>query len=499
MAGVTRNTKFALVEQDSRGVLKAPSANADFLSAQSDLTLEGAFDLLENAELSGNTMSAAPVLGPENITGSFSHYIRHSGVEGTAPQALNVALKNVFGNEAVAGAELALAAGSTTTVLKYADTSTLQAGEGLLIKDAINGWSIRCIKSVDNGTDVTLNFALANAPAATTPTGKCALYYPAQSDSDYEYLSAWHYAGNGTAIQAGEDARVSEMSVSFAANDFLNSSFNLTGLKMYFNPIETTASAYQLQFTDDDLTDEVIALTQQSWTNPHAIAAAIETAMNATATTEVHTVEYSDLTGKFTFTNTTGSTLELDFAGGANQIGALLGFSGDQTGATTYTSATAQVLSTSYAATAVDPLVCRDHELYLGDADQTSCTDDVASGSFTLTNEMAPLPNICSSTGRSEIVTTLKSASIELDATLSQYDADTIYKMRNNTTVAFMYVFGTKDASGNFEAGKSGCIYIKNAKISVHTIGDRDGTVNVTISANAFSDSGADSVFMSLL
>ena len=138
MAEVFRKTKLALVEQDARGTLKAPSANSDFVSAQDDLTLEGAFESLANAELTGVTMAAAPIQGIEGSTASFSHYLRHSGTEGAAPTALNVAIKGAFGLEEVAGAELTLSAGSTTTVLKYADTSSLSEGEALLIKDATN-------------------------------------------------------------------------------------------------------------------------------------------------------------------------------------------------------------------------------------------------------------------------------------------------------------------------------------------------------------------------
>ena len=70
--------------------------------------------------------------------------------------------------------------------------------------------------------------------------------------------------------------------------------------------------------------------------------------------------------------------------------------------------------------------------------------------------------------------------------------------MRNNTTVSFLYNFGTKDSNG-FEVGKSGCIYFKYAKISTHTIGDRDGLVNVVVTVNAFSDGGNDSVFMNFV
>jgi len=498
--GVTRNTKFALVEQDARGTLKAPSSNTDFLSAQADLSIEDTFETLENAELSGTTMNSAPALGPETVTGSFSHYIRHSGTEGAAPQALNVALKNLWGNEAVAGSELTLGVGSTTTVLKYADTSSLQAGEALLIKDNTNGWSLRTIESVDSGTDVTLSFALANAPASGVTTGKAVLYYPAASDSDYKYLSAWDYRGGDTAIQASEDTRVTEGTITAAVNDYLQGSFSLQGLKMYYDVIETTASAYQLQFTDDDLTDEVISLSQQSWVTPHALASAIETAMNGTATTETHSVSYSDTTGKFTFENTTGSTLELDWNNGANSIATLIGFddSADDTGATTYTSDDAITLSTTYSATSVDPLVCRDHEVLIGDGTQTACTREVNSVTFTLTNTSEPQPSICSSTGRAAIAVTGKAATVELDVTLDKYDADLMAKMRNNTTVSFLYNFGTKDSNG-FEAGKSGCLYVKYAKVTTHTVGDRDGTVNAIITLTAFSSSGNDSVFMNFV
>jgi len=510
MAEVFRKTKLALVEQDAQGTLKAPSGNSDFVSAQDDLAFEGAFEGLENAELTGSTMAAAPVQGFEGVTGSLSHYLRHSGTEGVAPQALNVAIKAAFGKEEVAGAELTLAAGSTTTVLKYADTSSLSEGEALLIKDNTNGWNIRNIASVDSGTDVTLNFALPYAPASGVATGKAVRYEQADSDSDYANISVWQYAGDGGAIAAFADCKCNAMTANFPAGGFINSNYSFEGLKNYWNPLIIDSTNKYLDITDDGGTF-VVTLSENQYTSPHALASEIQTKGAAAALAsggDDFLCSYSDSTGKFTISTTTGTLLSILWKTGTHgadnaddHVGTLTGFSdaADDTGAISYIGDSALSFSTSYAASGVDPLIAKNNEIFLGAGSQSSCTDSVSNVDFSLTNTLGNINALCASTGREGKFVDIVESSVTLDILVSRYDADLFQRWANDTTTSFAYNFGSKDDSGNWEDGKSGSLYIKNAKLTTHTLGNRDGLVNLLVTVRAFSLSGAKSVYLNFV
>ena len=510
MAEVFRKTKLALVEQDTRGVLKSPSANSDFVSAQDDLTLEGNFEALTNAELTGNTMAAATVQGFEGSTGGFSHYLRHSGTEGVAPTALNVALKGAFGKEEIAGSELTLAAGSTTTVLKYADTSSLSEGEALLIKDNTNGWNIRNIASVDNGTDVTLAFALPNAPASGVATGKAVRYEQADNDDDYADISAWMYAGDGGAIAASADNKVNALTINFPAGNFIQSNISMQGLKNFYNPLIVTSANKYLDVTDDGGTF-VVTLSEKAYKTPHELASEIQTKGQAAADAsgaDDFLCSYSDSDGKFTISTTTGTLLSILWKTGTHgadnaddHVGTLIGFSdaADDSAATSYEGDSALSYSTSFAAVSVDPLVAKNNEVLLGAASQSSCTDSVSNVDFALNNTVNYVDDVCAETGRGDQFVDVVESNVTLDILVSRHDADLFKRWSENETTSFQYSFGTKGTDGNWQEGKSGSVYVKYGKLTTHTIGNRDGLVNVLVTVQAFSQSGAKSVYLNMV
>ena len=85
MALQTRNSALAVMKEVTEGTPVAPSASSDYVALQDDFSMSPSFNVLANAELKASIGTAKPILGSENPTASFSHYLRSSGVEGQAP------------------------------------------------------------------------------------------------------------------------------------------------------------------------------------------------------------------------------------------------------------------------------------------------------------------------------------------------------------------------------------------------------------------------------
>jgi len=82
----TRASVLGIKVETTEGTPNPPAATSDFIAQQDDLTMEPSFEQLENAELKNSLGRAKTIVGAESPTCSFSHYLRHSGTEGTAPK-----------------------------------------------------------------------------------------------------------------------------------------------------------------------------------------------------------------------------------------------------------------------------------------------------------------------------------------------------------------------------------------------------------------------------
>lgn len=501
----TRNSVLAIMVESTEGTPVVPSASTDFTALQDDADMSAAFETLENAELKSSLGSAKPIQGVENPTFSFSHYLRHSGVEGQAPD-YNELLKGVFGNEEVNATEYDTIAASTEAVIKVdaGEGATFSKGEALLIKDSTNGYRVRNVESISTD-DLTLGFELPSgaAPATGVNLGKAVFYSPA--DSGHQSLSIWHYLGNGGAIQMMAGAKVTELSISATAGELVNASYSLEGLEYFYNPIDITSSDIYLDFTDDGGTHAAV-ITAKTYKDPHQLAEAIQNAMNTVQTAETHSVTYSNTDGKFTIATSTSTVLSLLWNTGANTantVGDKLGFSvaADDTGATTYEGDSA----ISYAAPATpsfdssDPLVAKNSEVLLGDADDVACFN-ATSITVTLSDTRRPIESICATTGRSGSIINERTATVEVTALLEQYEADKFRKFRENETTRFAVNFGQKDGSGNWVAGKVANVYLPTCVISAFDLADDDGLVSLSMTLTAFvNDSGEGEIFLNLL
>lgn len=513
----TRNTKWAIVEETTEGTPVAPSATGDYVALQDgafDLTFD--FEQLQNEEIRASIGNAPNSLGFENISGSLSHYMTHSGTEATAPE-FNILLESLMGTESIRSTERDTVNGSTagdastraTIVVDSGEGAEFARGEHLLIKDGTNGYSIRPVYSVSTDT-LSLGFNLSTAPSSGVSLGRDVTYKPA--NSGHPSFTAWDYRADGGAIQAGAGCQCTSMSLEATAGEFINASFEFAGTKGFFNPLEVTSSNNKIPVTDDGGTFEA-EVTAKLYRSPHDLADAMKTALDA-AGSDTFTVTYSDTSGKFTITSD-GTLLSLLWkSGGAgsdnddDHIGTLIGFSdaADDTGAggsTGYTSDIAITLSAPQTPNldAQSPIVAKNNEVLLGTFAETSCVlEGVQSLTIDIATEKPLTPNVCAETGREGSVANARSATADLVLTLDQYDAGKFDKFINNTSISFQYIAGSKDGSGNWEAGKNFSVYMPDAKILTHNVSDADGIVTLELSLQAHLDSsGNGEIYVSFL
>jgi len=496
----TRSSVLAVVVEDTEGVLKEPTASSEYLAIQDDLAMEGAFDDLENAELKNSLGKAKSIRGLENPTSSFSHYLRHSGVEGQAP-AYGEILKAAFGNEVIKSPERDTVAASSTSVIKVdaGEGAEFERGMSLLIKDSVNGYSIRPVDSVSTD-DLNIGFNVGTAPGTGVNLGQNVTYTPA--DKDHQSLSVHHFIGNGGARQSMAGARVTALTASFAAGELINSNYSMEGIQYFFNPITVKATDVSIDWTDDQGT-ATATVEAKSYKDPHELAAALQTAMNG-ATTETITVSYSDTTGQYTIA-ATGAVLSLLWNTGANTantIGDILGFdvASDDTGSLTYTGDSAVDFSSPQSPVFddADPLAAKSNELLIGDAEDNVCID-ASTVEFSMNTPKKDILSICAESGKSGSIINERTVEITVTALLEQYDADKFRRFRENTDTKFLYNFGTK-TGGNWNAGKCGSIYVPTATITAFNIEDDEGLASLTMTLSSFvNEAGDGEVYMSFV
>ena len=498
MAIQTRNSALAIKPETTEGTPVVPAAGTDFVALQDDFAIDPAFAVLENAELKASLGSSKPILGVEEPTASFSHYMRHSGVEGQAP-GFNELLKASFGEEVVESVEYDTVAASTTTAINVdtGEGAQFERGQGMLVKNSA-GYEIMPIHSVA-GDVLTPAFALQNAPGTGVNLGKCVFYKPA--NSGHQTLSLWHYVGNQGALQMMAGARVVDVSIEFPAGDLINASYSLEGLSYYFNPVTITATNKYLDF-DDAGGEENASVAEKTYKDPHELADAIAVAMNA-LTGDTITVTYSDSTGKWTIASD-GATFSLLWNTGtntANTIGGAIGFdvAADDTGSTSYEGDNAIDLSNiTPSFDSADPLAAKANRLYIGDQDDNACIA-ASSVSFTLGTPKADILSICAESGKSGSVINAREATISVTQLLEQYDVDRFKRFREGQETRLAYVFGNK-SGGNWIAGKSGYLYMPTATITSFSITEADGLATLEMELQSFVDSdGNGEVYLGFL
>lgn len=510
MAENSLQSRLAIVPEVTEGTLVDPSAGTQFIPLQPGFEFVPNIDTIENEEIRGSIGSAKPIQGLSKPTSSFKEYLKHSGVEGQAPNWGEL-LEALFGSTSTNSTQRTTTTSSSTTVIKLgAGGSDFARGKAVLIKDGTNGYSIRPVDSVSTN-DLTLGFAVSVAPATGINVGKCVNYTPA--DSGHQTLSLWLYRGNGGALEAIAGARVTEWTMDISVGELINQTFGLGGTGFYMNPMRVDATNNKLNFTDDDGT-VTATIPSGVYKDPHELAAAVTSAMNTANGGETHTCSFNSLganKGKFTILST-GTVLSLLWKTGTNgsdntdtHIGTLLGFddTADDTGTAATTGYTSDNVQ-SYAATispsydSADPMIAQDMEILIGD--QTSYDSVcVKTASIKITNEKNDILCISAATGVEGSVINKRTTEITIIAQLSRHDADKFRRFLNNVDTKFLFNFGVK-SGGNWVAGKCGCVYAPTATIAAYQHGDDNGIVTMEYTIRPFvNSSGQPEIYLNFL
>lgn len=502
--GSSKSTVVAVVAESTAGTPVDPSAATDYIAIQPDFSLRPNFEVLENAEIRASIGKAKSIQGLEQPEGSVSHYLKHSGTEGTAPEHW-LLIKSLFGTKTANGTQRTTTAASSVSVIKLgAGGGDFARGYAILLKDTTNGYSIRPVHSVSTN-DLTLGFTVGTAPATGMNVGKCVNFSPA--NTGHPSLTLHAYRGNGHAYDAVAGALVNEMQITVKAGQMVNSSFSFRGTSYYFNPIRIPATKY-LDF-DEGGADFVATVPAGLYKTPHELAALLQTGMNASGAAGVYTVEYLDndatSPGKFKITKTGGGSLNLLWNTGTNTastIATYIGFSAaaDSTAATTYTSASAQTYASPYTPTldSSDPLAAKAHEVFIGDSTDNICfcADEMQ---ITVTNEVTNVGCICATSGVDQVKVTGRQVKVTIKALLDKYDADKLERYRSNTDTRLCYNFGVK-SGGNWVAGKCGNVYIPTCSVTKFEVTDLNSLIGVDLELTGFVDSsGNGEVYLNFL
>jgi len=496
-----RDSVMAVTVESTEGTPVVPSAAGEYIAMQDDVSMSPNSETLTNAEIKSSLGPSQPITGRETASASFSHYLKHSGTEGVASE-MDELLTAAFGSEEVESTEYDTVAGSTVSVVNVdsGEGANYARGQGLLVKDATNGYSVRNVQSISSDA-LTLGFDLSNAPGTGVNLGKAVFYSPA--DSGHQTLSLWHYLGNAGAIQMLSGARVTQFGFTCEPGSLINANFSMEGLKYHFNPITIDADDIYIDWTDDQGT-AAATITAKTYKDPHELAGAIQSAMNA-QTTETITVTYSNTTGKFTIA-ATGVLFSLLWNTGtnaANTVGDAIGFSvaADDTGALTYTADSA----ISYAAAhtpsydSSQPLKGYYQEVLLGDSDDVACLS-ASSVSVTMDTPRQAFDDICNEAGWSNSIINARNVTISITALLEQYEADKFRKFRENEDTRFCLNVGQKDDQGNWTAGTVCNFYVPTGVISSFNLTDQDGLIAVEMELQAYVDSsGNGEVYLNML
>lgn len=502
MAGLqTRKSALAVVTETTEGTPVAPSASSDYLPIQEDVSIDFSTDTLENAELRASIGTAQPILGQENPTASFSLYLKGSGTSGTEPAARKI-YKAAFGAENVKAAEYDAEAGSTVSdiVLSAGQGADYGRGYAVLVQHAAHAWELRPVHDVNVDT-LKLAFNLNNTPVSTTLLGRPVTYYPAEDT--FDTLTIWNYLANGGAIEMLAGARPTALDIEFSAGEIINQSLSFEAVEQFFDPIEVTSNN-DLDFTDDDGTFAV-SIESRYYKDPHEVAEALTAAMNASGTTETHSVTYDDSAGKFVIATSTSTVLSLLWNTGANTattIGTTLGFSvaADDTGSTSYTADNAQDWSSPQTPVFQDvaPNVAKSNEVWVGDDSTDNTCINASNVSFSLANTITKIPDICADSGVSGSIVSQRAFNVTVTALLSQHDAANARRFRKGDTVRWGYAWGPKDG-GNWVKGKCGVLYLPFCTVTNFSTEDQDGLVAYNLELQAYVSDSSGEGFLSTI
>lgn len=497
MAGLSRASVIAFKKESVSGEYEGPTAGTDFPPLRPGDEISYEPEQLTSDELVNDIGATKSATGKEVTNGKFPAYLRHSGVEGQAPQ-LSPLWESIFGSVYVASTEYDTIAGSSVLKAKVntGEGVNFRVGQALLLKIG-SGYQIRNISSI-SGDDLFFNFQVPAAPGVGVNLGKAIHYAPVAQG--HPSVSVTKYQANGLAIEAVAGAAVKELSIKADANGYGEVDFSYEGVKYFFNPIIIDATNKYLDVTDDGGTFAV-SVTEKVYKTPVELAEALQAALEA-ASAETYTVTFSSVTGKFTIASGSSvlSLLWNTGANAANTIGTALGFdvSANDTSAVSYTSDDEQDYSAPYTPTADsgDKIIIKNAELFIG-----STTDNVCicaqSVAIKVSKTVEDEDCICEESGIASKIATAREATMDVTATLKKHDVALLNALLSNSDVSAMLNCGPK-SGGNWVPGKCFNFYMQTATVSKYTTSG-ENFVQANISLKGFVSSTTKDAFANFI
>jgi len=496
MAEKTRSSIIGFKEETTEGTLIELAAGSEFTKINSGFSINSSVDSVDSDELVDGIGASESFTTKETPSASVSKDLKHSGVEGQAPDYA-VMIKSAMGSQTDNAVEHNTVVGSTAGTSSAAGIVKVDAGEGtsypegraILIKDGTNGYAVRNVKSVSSD-DLTINYNLGSAPGVGVNLGKAIHWSP--SPDGHPTYSTHHYqssASTSSLHQAIAGCRTTSFSMNFPANELATIDFEVEGIKSFRNGITVSVSNNKIEFVDVSAGSELTAtLSNKTYQSPKELAAEVGTKMTAASTNgDTITCTFDSMTGKYTI-STSGAFLEINWATGlsGNAADTILGFSADVSLSTSYTG-TASTYNTSLtpAYDSSSSFVVKNQELMIGSFDRSDCRP-ANSFSLSVSTPKTDVDNFCSESGVSESVVLQREVTASATLVFQKHEIDAFNDLINNNTTSLMFNGGKKDASGNWVVGTVVNVWMPAAKITANTIADNDGFLVVEIEVKGF-------------
>lgn len=161
---IKKNLKVALKKETTEGTYEAPSSGADFVQALEDgIEVNGAKETLELNTIGTGLSKVSPRVGLESASGSVGVYMK-AGSNPTSEPQYGIMMESLLGSKRSLSAPLATGTGHTSSTIQVSDTSELEVGDIVVIKEA-GEYHTSPISAVDNNTSIDLLLPAGSAPS----------------------------------------------------------------------------------------------------------------------------------------------------------------------------------------------------------------------------------------------------------------------------------------------------------------------------------------------
>jgi hypothetical protein len=476
--GLNKASVFAVVGEEEPGAYAVPTVGSEFLPLRPGNEVSYEPEELKSDELLNDIGASKSFIGKEKVSGKHDIYLKHSGIEGTAPQT-GILFESIMGSVYADSAERFSLASSTDKLIKVTSGANFKQGQAVLIKSPA-GSEIRNISSIV-GNDLNLNFSTSAAIASSIGLGRAVVYMP--EAQNHPTFSTTKYLGNGFAKEVSAGNTTTEASFKMEAGKFAEVSFSFEGTKYLFNPVYVEAGHAKMDF-EDDTGVKVIEITAKTYKTPIELADAVESAMNAVSSID-YLVTFSNQTGLFKIKSVNGTLLNLPFSTGVSNgetFQLAIGFLSDQSGLLEYDSELEQDYTPPVTPVydAGDSIIIKGSELFIGNQSDNICIC-AQSVAITISKTVEDVDCICEESGVLEKIPTAREASMEVTAVLKKHDVALLDSLLKNEGISAMFNAGPK-TGGNWVPGKCFSAYLQKCTVSKYTTsGDSFIQVNMTL------------------